>query len=551
MLVRFMYFYRYRLVAIIFLSVASAASTMGALAYINRLAAGGQTLDFRLWMGCGLLLALVLLINLVLQILLAKFGAGLVAHLREELSVRFTRLEFERIANKKHLIFGSLVEDLGRIAPLVLIAPQIAYNALLAILCLGYLLSVSPALCIAILIALALPVVSAALFARAINRKFDALRTSEDRVFDHLRAISEGKKEMNLNRGRAKGFVERQLRPAIRASHSYMVGVHLGWGMMSAFSSVVMLGAVLFAVAAGKALSLPLTIIVKFVIAGLFLIGPLNFLMSVGQQIGAGLASIRHLNKIGLDLDAELAITAQSETLTVAPKIEWQEIRLRQVEYEYESAEDAPAKIGPISCAIRRGEIVFIVGGNGSGKSTLMLLLCSLLTPSSGGIFLDGNPVRTDLNGYRGLFSGVFGDFFLFPDVLESSEGRTDDDAIVEMIERFGLDCRVSVKEGVLSDISLSTGQRKRLALIQCLAENRDILFFDEWAADQDAHFRSYFYRVLIPEWKSKGKTIVAISHDDRYFSVADHIVEMEGGFIRLDSRSASHGICSSNFSDA
>jgi len=537
-LARFMYFYRFRLIAIILLSLTSAVGMMGALAYTNRLAGSSQATSPSLWLVCGLLLGLVLVVNFALQILLAKLGATLVAHLREELSVRFTQLEFERIANKKHLVFGSLVQDLGRIAPLVLIAPQVAYNALLAILCLIYLLSISLTLCIAILAALLLPILGTALFTKSINKRFDTLRASEDQVLGHLRAISDGKKEMSLNRERAEGFIERQLKPAIKTSHSHMVGVHLGWGMMSAFSSVVMLSAILFAIAIGRELTLPLTVIVKFVIAGLFLVGPLNFLMGVGQQISAGLASIRHLNKIGLDLDVEVHVHDQLTEREIPPKYDWREIRLHQLEYEYTSAEEPPTKIGPIDCTISRGETVFIVGGNGSGKSTLLLLLCSLLTPSSGEVSLDGNPIQSDLEGYRGLFSGVFGDFFLFPDVLAPGGERAKDEAVLAMIERFGLDGRVSVNEGVLSNLSLSTGQRKRLALIQCLAEDRDILFFDEWAADQDVHFRSYFYRTLIPEWKSNGKTIIAISHDDRFFSIADRIIEMEGGAIRLDGRS-------------
>lgn len=90
----------------------------------------------------------------------------------------------------------------------------------------------------------------------------------------------------------------------------------------------------------------------------------------------------------------------------------------------------------------------------------------------------------------------------------------------------------VQVNQGELSKLTLSTGQRKRLALLQCYAEDREIFFFDEWAADQDAHFRDYFYRTLLPELKARGKTVIAISHDDRYFNVADRVVKLEGGKI-------------------
>ena len=65
----------------------------------------------------------------------------------------------------------------------------------------------------------------------------------------------------------------------------------------------------------------------------------------------------------------------------------------------------------------------------------------------------------------------------------------------------------------------------------QCLlAEERDIILLDEWAADQDPHFRREFYQVLLPLMQEMGKTIFAISHDDHYFIHADRLLEMRNG---------------------
>ncbi|MCK8356917.1 multidrug ABC transporter permease/ATP-binding protein, partial [Erwinia amylovora] len=68
----------------------------------------------------------------------------------------------------------------------------------------------------------------------------------------------------------------------------------------------------------------------------------------------------------------------------------------------------------------------------------------------------------------------------------------------------------------------LSTGQTTRLALLLATAEQRDIVLLDEWAADQDPHFRRIFYRELLPRLREMGKTVLAISHDDHYFLHAD-----------------------------
>jgi energy-coupling factor transporter ATP-binding protein EcfA2 len=68
------------------------------------------------------------------------------------------------------------------------------------------------------------------------------------------------------------------------------------------------------------------------------------------------------------------------------------------------------------------------------------------------------------------------------------------------------------------------------VALLLALAEERDIILLDEWAADQDPHFRREFYQVLLPLMQEMGKTIFAISHDDHYFIHADRLLEMRDG---------------------
>ena len=91
----------------------------------------------------------------------------------------------------------------------------------------------------------------------------------------------------------------------------------------------------------------------------------------------------------------------------------------------------------------------------------------------------------------------------------------------------------VKFVDGAFSTLDLSTGQRKRLAMIGALLENKPIMVFDEWAADQDVTSRDYYYTKLLPELKAQGKTIVAVTHDDRYYGVADRVIYMEQGSIR------------------
>jgi len=69
-------------------------------------------------------------------------------------------------------------------------------------------------------------------------------------------------------------------------------------------------------------------------------------------------------------------------------------------------------------------------------------------------------------------------------------------------------------------------------ALLIAFMEDRPIYVFDEWAADQDVHYREIFYRELLPELQARGKTVLVISHDDRYYHLGDRVVKLDYGRI-------------------
>lgn len=97
-------------------------------------------------------------------------------------------------------------------------------------------------------------------------------------------------------------------------------------------------------------------------------------------------------------------------------------------------------------------------------------------------------------------------------------------------MEILRIDDKVQIADGAFSTLKLSTGQRKRLALLVSYLEERPVYLFDEWAADQDPEFRKFFYKTLLPELKARGKTVIAITHDDSYFNEADRLIKMEMG---------------------
>ncbi|MEM9103513.1 MAG: ATP-binding cassette domain-containing protein [Pseudomonadota bacterium] len=186
---------------------------------------------------------------------------------------------------------------------------------------------------------------------------------------------------------------------------------------------------------------------------------------------------------------------------------------------------------------IKRGETIFICGGNGSGKTTFIKVLLGLYSATKGDVYLDNNKVvDTRSSNYRSLFSSIFSDSYVFEHFLTKSGECATNDIVNKYLHQFKLDDVVDVKNGKLTNIELSSGQRKRIAMIQALLDDASIYIFDEWPAEQDPVFRNYFYDQLLPELKSKHKTIIVISHDERYFDLADKLYRFYDGQVRMEN---------------
>ncbi|MGY0498907.1 ATP-binding cassette domain-containing protein [Nocardia sp. FBN12] len=199
-----------------------------------------------------------------------------------------------------------------------------------------------------------------------------------------------------------------------------------------------------------------------------------------------------------------------------------------------DESDDAGFRLGPIDLVFEPGQITFIVGGNGSGKSTLAKLITGLYVPRSGSLSLNGERIDHDnIEWYRQNSSAVFTDFHLFEDYLGFDRPGIDAE-VQRYLDELQIAHKVTVKDGRLSTVDLSQGQRKRLALLTALLEDRQIYVFDEWAADQEPRFRDVFYHEILTDLKRRGKTVIVITHDDRYFDCADQLVKLDLGLVAV-----------------
>lgn len=279
----------------------------------------------------------------------------------------------------------------------------------------------------------------------------------------------------------------------------------------------------------------------KLTAAILFLMGSLDFVVGSIPLFTRSTVAVQNLQRLEAELDEAGRIREHEEGAEIIPIDSFDEVKAESLEFSYRSAAGEPLfTVGPIDLEIRRGEVLFIVGGNGSGKSTLLRLLTGLYYPDSGALLVDKTRIGpTSYNSYRELFSFVPADFHLF-DRLYGLEDTTEE-RVNEMLKLMDLHRKTTFKDGRFTTQDLSTGQRKRLALIVALLENRSIYVLDECAADQDPGFKRYFYETLLPVLKEDGKTVVAATHDDHYFHVADRVIELEFGSI-ASQRTQAHG---------
>lgn len=273
------------------------------------------------------------------------------------------------------------------------------------------------------------------------------------------------------------------------------------------------------------------TTVMSFVVVLLYLNGPLNSIFSSIPAIMQVKIAWNRIQSFIEEIPANLDLNKIPETLD---KDLIENIKFENVSFTYKFSESKEQfSIGPVNLEVDRGQILFIIGGNGSGKTTLAKLITGLYEPDYGNVFINDKEINSSQLGE--YFSAVFSPCHLFHKLYNiDMEDKLEE--VNKYLKVLGLDEKVEIINNSFNTISLSGGQRKRLALLQCFLEDSPIYLFDEWAADQDPEYRRFFYRELLPEMKKRGKIIIAITHDDHYFDIADKILKMNMGRVEYVS---------------
>lgn len=553
-LIRFLLRYSPRLILLATLiGILGGIASAALMALINGHLRGAPVLKGDIWKFAGLCLV-VLASNFVARIAISGLSQWSIFDLRLQLSRKWLTAplpELEHAGSAR--ILSAITQDVDSLAEAMMAMPGICIDFAVVVACLIYLGYLSW-----VMLLVMIGFVLVALFTRSIpERKFeDRLREARrhgEAMLDTFNAMSSGIKELKLNRARWQAFYSGELYDIsckyrdCRYEASTIFGLIRGYSEIIYFLFVALLlyGTPVFG-------SLSLKVIVGFAVTLLYVKTNIDHIQDSSSSIARAQVALANLESMGVfaakssisvaDLRLRTsrdkivrALDSEVSQYGAGHKARCETIELQGLKYKYEgSREEAGFSIGPIDLKVEAGELVFITGGNGSGKTTFAKILCGLYAPDDGEIRLDGTPITDETRSwYSQHFGAVFSDFHLF-DKLYGHEDLPEVDSVVRSyLEELRLQHKVEVKNGRLSTTSLSQGQRKRLALLTSYVEDRPIYLFDEWAADQEPAFRDVFYYQILPSLKAKGKTVFVISHDDRYYHVADRLLRLDSGCFR------------------
>lgn len=459
-------------------------------------------------------------------------GQKIIACLRRDVAARILATPIDVLErHKSHRLLAILNGDIGTVSAFTFNFAGYAVSFATVLASLFYLFVISPLACVIVVLSFSVGT-GLALWRRQIWRSdYREVRATEDVLQKQYRTITEGARELQLNHDRRRHVHETLLAGAAdRIADIKIVAMRRFWLFDSVSEAIFFLTvAVLLSTRAWTGLSA--SAVSGAVLVLLYVRGPLEQTLQALPAMSSAEISMQRV----ADLTAELPRDNSLGSVPVAPAFR-DAISLQDAVYTFRRPDNMPDGVegfvlGPLNLTIRKGETLFIVGENGSGKTTLVKLLLGLYAPTSGHLLLDGEPMTGDgVASYRQLFSSVFSDYFLFDDLIDPSS--QDLEIAQHWLERLEIAHKVKVVDNKFSTTDLSTGQRKRLALVQAFLDHRPIMMLDEWAADQDPTFRKIFYMEILPELKALGRTLIVVSHDDRYFDCADTVIGLKAGKI-------------------
>ena len=552
--------YRWYIACTVPMSVLLGAASVGVIAVISdAIGSAADERDFgfgEFLVTIGALFAL----GLGNDLLRAKLCASVIHDIQVHMIGRVLNTPLARLERiGTHRVVATLTEDVEKAIRYFHTLPLLFVNLAICVCGVAYMAWLSPPMLAVVLSMTVIGGITIGALILYTKRDRAAIREHTDELMHAYQQLVHGAKELALGTHREAHFRADVFRLAggmreLTRRVLNVLAVVEQWGQLVLFAII---GGVIFVV--GRHVPVSNEVMLGYVVTLLFLIDPIENVMTGADELVEAKVAFEKIEALELaevdgEVDGEVtgeprpapafvaagavAGDAAADAVVRLPRSGC--LEARSVAFGYVGDKRRAFGLGPISATFRPGEVTLLVGGNGSGKSTFMKVVCGLYPPDAGDVLFDGRPIhaRTGSRGARNLFSLVSPDSCLFPTFLDSTGRLCSDESMREMLVRLQLAEVAGFDEGRLRSLDYSHGQRKRLALLQVHLEDRPIVLLDEWAADQDPLFKDIFYTEILPDLRRRGKVVIVVSHDERYFDCADVVLGIDEGQL-VDRRAA------------
>ncbi len=525
------------IVYLLMYALPNTALSFGIVYIINNVLAGNEGF-LKSYMGISFfaLIVYTYLLNIIFQKRLNKFSFERLYENEMKIFDRILYAPLQKLEKYGAKRFFTTVEDLRIFSLLPSIITHTVNSLLMLLLCLIYMMTLSMVSSVIVVVLITLVAGCYFQVMKSMSKKVSALRQYNEQYYELVDDVIKGFKELKLSYFRRQNLMNKFLAPNRDQARDvdYKVSyVFLSINLISQYGLYVVIAVILFVLPFLGLLSRE--DVIAYVVLILFISGPINNLINMQHMYTRFMVASSRIKKFMNDFNVEPydvdAITKPNGSNT------FESLSLNDIAFNYtDENKEQTFVLGPINIDIRQGETIFIVGGNGSGKSTFINILTGLYSPTEGEFVLNGISRSKSNSEFKNLIAAVFTDNHIFSRNYDTFEIENNDE-YNKLLTAMELEDIVRDDKDQSVRRKFSKGQSKRMSLIFALLEDKPIMVLDEWAADQDPHFRRKFYEELLPKFKQAGKTIIAVTHDDAYFQHADRIIKFDYGTIIKDVR--------------